>query len=282
MHTIRVKDFNLRQIAESGQCFRMTNMEPKKEVWNQNGNFLKDVEMYRLIAGSRYLELCQKEEELIVSCDEKEWDEIWYSYFDCGRDYGAIKASIDPADRYLKEASQKGWGIRILKQDLWEMILTFIISQQNNIPRIRKCVEAICSRYGEKKKNFYGEIYYGFPTPQVLAEAKEQEIRDLNLGYRSKYIVKTAKMITEGEVKLKKIPCMGYEEAKAEVMKLSGVGVKVADCICLFGLHHVEAFPVDTHIKKVLKEHYPTGFPFDRYEGYAGILQQYIFYQDLI
>ena len=268
MYTINLPDFDLEQIARSGQCFRLVPRKNEKEV-------------YQLIAKNRYLELFQTGNTLTLSCDEEEWNAIWSSYFDSDRDYGMIKSSIDQNDTYLQKASGMGWGIRILNQDVWEMIITFIISQQNNIPRIRKCVEAICKKYGEKHQNFRGEFYYAFPTPETLAKASEQELRELNLGYRSKYLVKTAQMIVLKEVDLLGLPSMSYVEAKKEVMKLFGVGVKVAECICLFGLHHVEAFPIDTHIQKVLKEHYPSGFPYERYEGYAGILQQYMFYQDL-
>lgn len=267
MYTTTLEDFQIEQIARSGQCFRLNPLE-------------KDG--FSLIAGADYLEITQTGNQVTFSCEKEEWDGRWKLYFDCDRDYGMIKRSIDPKDSYLTGAAQKGWGIRILKQDVWEMIITFIISQQNNIPRIRKCVEAICKAYGDCRQNPKGESYYLFPTPKALAQASEEELRALNLGYRSKYIAKTARMITDGEIVLETLDTMPYEEAKTELMKLCGVGRKVAECICLFGLHHVEAFPVDTHIQKVLSNWYPDGFPFERYEGYAGILQQYIFYNDLL
>lgn len=266
MYTIKINDFQIEQIAQSGQCFRLV---PREEG------------VFSLVAGEHYIEISQNENEITFSGTKEEWEESWADYFDCGRDYGAIKASIDPKDRYLLNAAETGWGIRILKQDLWEMIITFIISQQNNIKRIRKCVETICERYGEKRINFRGEDYYLFPTAEALAAATVEELKECNLGYRGKYIQKTAQMIQNREVKLEELPAMTYEEAKAEVMKLCGVGIKVAECICLFGLHHVDAFPIDTHIQKVLERHYADGFPFERYQGYAGILQQYIFYYDL-
>ena len=158
--------------------------------------------------------------------------------------------------------------------------MTFIISQQNNIPRIQKCVDALCGEFGSEAENFHGNTYRLFPGPETVASATEERLREMGLGYRAPYIVKTARMVCEKEVDLDRLPALGYEEAKAELLKLCGVGTKVADCICLFALHHIEAFPIDTHIKAMLKR-YPEGFPFERYQGFAGVLQQYAFYYEL-
>ena len=124
--------------------------------------------------------------------------------------------------------------------------------------------------------------YHAFPTVSALTEATEEELRGLGLGYRARYIVETAQSVQTGEVSLEKIEgTRYYRRAKRELMKLSGVGEKVADCICLFALHHMNAFPVDTHIRQVLEEHYKRGFPNRRYRGMRGIMQQYIFYYEL-
>lgn len=262
----RTRDFDIGQISRSGQCFRLHQRED---------------ESYSLIAYGRYLELRQKGKLLTLSCSEAEWRGIWRQYFDWDTDYAAIKAAVDPADAYLQAACSLGGGVHILRQDLWEMIVSFIISQQNNIPRIKKCVESLCSLFGEKKINFRGESYSCFPDPQRLAGLTEDDLEPCHLGYRSSYILKTARMVTEGAVNLESLPELSYEEARKELMKLCGVGKKVADCICLFALHHVEAFPVDTHIQDMLDENYPQGFPFERYGGFAGILQQYAFYYEL-
>ena len=162
------------------------------------------------------------------------------------------------------------------------MIITFLISQQNNISRIRGCIERLCARYGEKMEAGDTE-YYSFPTPQQLSGATEEELRGLGMGYRARYIVETTRSILDGEVSLEKLYHMKYyRRARKELMKLSGVGEKVADCICLFALHHMDAFPIDTHIRQVLDEHYHRGFPNRRYHGMRGIMQQYIFYYELI
>ena len=127
-----------------------------------------------------------------------------------------------------------------------------------------------------------GKVYYDFPRAQALAGASLDDLYACNLGYRSRYIHETAASVAEGTVDLEAVRQMDYRAAREELMKLCGVGVKVAECICLFALHKTEAFPVDTHISKVLARQYPKGFPFDKYKGYEGTLQQYIFYFDLM
>ncbi|MDY2613673.1 MAG: 8-oxoguanine DNA glycosylase, partial [Lachnospiraceae bacterium] len=198
-----------------------------------------------------------------------------------GVDYRTYIEKINPKDTYLVRAAKYGSGIRILRQDLWEMIVSFLISQQNNIVRIRRCIQNICERYGEQKVNFRGDTYYTFPEPEALAGLAEDALKECNLGYRSKYVVRTARSIVAGEVDLAAIEKMTYKKAKEELLKLFGVGEKVADCICLFGLHHLQAFPIDTHIRQALDAHYKRGFPRRRYQGYEGVIQQYIFYWEL-
>lgn len=265
MITKEIPDLDLGQISRSGQCFRMR---------------LIGEDTYALIAFGRYLEVRQEGERISFSCTEEEFEKIWRGYFDLDTDYGRIKQAVDPADAYLQAAVRLGGGIRILQQELWETIITFIISQRNNIPRIKKCVDTLCRTFGEKDVDFRGEVYDLFPTPEVLAGVSEKALRDCNLGYRAPYIHKTARMVCEGAVDLEQLHTLDHGAAREQLRRLCGVGEKVADCICLFALHHMEAFPVDTHIQDML-EKYPEGFPFERYEGYAGMIQQYAFYYEL-
>lgn len=172
-------------------------------------------------------------------------------------------------------------GVRILKQDLWEMIVTFLISQQNNIKRIHRCIDMICETYGKKCIADDGTVYYAFPEPRVLASLADDALMACNLGYRSKYVVRTARAVQIGEIDLEKIKTMAYPKAKEELLKCYGVGEKVADCICLFSLHHLDAFPVDTHIRQAMETHYRRGFPNRRYKGFRGVIQQYIFYYEI-
>lgn len=266
MIKIKVQNFNLSQICRSGQCFRM---EEKADG------------LYSVVAGRHYLELGQQGEETVFYCSGAQFHEFWEEYFDLGGDYASYIGKISGDDAYLKNAAEFGSGIRILRQDLWEMIVSFLISQQNNIVRIRRCIGNICEKYGERVVNSRGETFYAFPRPEAFSGLAENALMECNLGYRSKYVVRTAKSIVGGEVDLEVLGRLPYGQAREELLKLFGVGGKVADCICLFALHHLEAFPVDTHISQALQAHYQEGFPMDLYQGFQGVLQQYIFYYEL-
>lgn len=324
-------NFSIAQISASGQCFRMTEQENGWFQVIANGKCLRlKQETASDITGNEIRNnssnttdndvrnttninnTCNSNSDsnnnnknnnngntnnsnhgdILMDCSEEDFQAIWKFYFDLDTDYNRFLTSIDPADTYLRSAVAYGSGIRILRQDLWEMIISFIISQQNNIRRIRKCIETICTHYGTKSDeidnadnsdnaNTDSSSFYLFPTPEQLATATEDELRALGLGYRSRYLVETARSIASGEISLDALKEMDYPSARTELLKLCGVGAKVADCICLFGLHHLEAFPIDTHIRQVLTAHYPDGFPFESYSGYEGVLQQYIFYYDL-
>jgi N-glycosylase/DNA lyase len=268
MIRIKNKNFSLAQIADSGQCFRMEKGADEENV-------------YTLVAFGKYLKVHQVGDEIVFDCDEEEYHQIWKAYFDLETDYDKLAKSVDEADSYLRNAMKFGKGIRILKQDLWEMIITFIVSQQNNIKRIKRIINSLCERYGKELVADDGTKYYSFPTPKELSKATLEDLLACNLGYRAKYILKTTEMILHKEIDLDRVATMEYEEARKELLKLVGIGGKVADCVCLFSIHMLEAFPVDTHIQQVFDAQYPNGFPFDRYEGYAGVIQQYIFYYDL-
>lgn len=266
MIKLKTENFDPGQICRSGQCFRMDRKRDK---------------LYSVIAGKHYLELEQQGQECIFYCGEEEFQDFWEDYFDLKEDYASYIGRIAPEDAYLKAAAEFGGGIRILRQDLWEMIVSFLISQQNNIVRIRRCIDNICQSYGERLVNARGETFHAFPAPKALAGLDEDGLMACNLGYRSKYVVRTARSVADGECDLEKLSRMPYTQAREELLKLFGVGEKVADCICLFALHKLEAFPVDTHIRQALQEHYKRGFPKRRYKGFQGVMQQYIFYYEL-
>lgn len=267
MLTIEMDHFDLKQICGSGQCFRMEEIEDGR---------------YRVIAGDKYLELTQDKGIVNFFCKEEDFLFFWIRYFDLDCNYQEYIEKINSRDKYLTEAAKAGDGIRILQQDLWEMLITFLISQQNNITRIRRCIDNICREFGEKKVSSNGVGYDAFPTPHALAQATEQQLKDCNLGYRAKYVLDTARKVEYGEISLEQIYDMKYKDARKELLKFYGVGEKVADCICLFGLHQLDAFPIDTHIRQALDAHYKRGFPNRRYKGCRGIMQQYIFYYELM
>ena len=261
---LKVNNFSIKQIAESGQCFRMNEISKDK---------------YSLIAFDRYIELRQINRSTIdITCNEDEYKKIWYNYFHMGYDYERIyNKLLDGEDPFLKEAASYGWGIRILAQDPFEILISFIISQNKNIPAIKSSLEAICKMFGKCKRQ--GSIcYYTFPTPQALSEASLEQLRQAKLGYRDKYVLNAAKTIAKGEVDLEALKKMDHTKALEILNSFYGVGEKVANCISLFGLHHLDRVPVDVWIGRVLEEVYDNKFTWDPYKEYAGIIQQYMFY----
>ncbi len=263
-------NFDIMQIAESGQCFRMN---PIKE---------KDKLTYGLVAYGNYLELTQICSDTVeLSCSAHEYHEIWEEYFDLNYDYGKIVTElVNGEDHFLKNAAVYGGGIRILKQEPFEALISFIISQNKNIPAIKNCIEGICKRYGEKKISIEcgGITYYTFPNAEILAQAKKEDLRALKTGYRDEYIIKAAQAVTSGDVNLENLKDCVFEEAVEVLRKIHGVGEKVANCISLYGLHHIEGFPIDVWIRRVLEEIYQNQFKKEKYKGYLGIVQQYMFY----
>lgn len=266
MLTVELENFDLEQICESGQCFRMRKTEK---------------ESYVVLAADRYLEISQNGSIVNFGCSEEEFLFFWICYFDLDMDYQSVIDQINPRDKYLTRAAEYGQGIRILQQDLWEMMVSFLISQQNNITRIRKCIENLCERYGEEKRAQDGTLYHAFPLPEALAKATEEELLECNLGYRAKYVLKAAQDVASGKISLEAIARMRPGKARKALCEIYGIGEKVADCICLFSLHDTNAFPIDTHIRQAMEKHYKRGFPNRRYKGIRGILQQYIFYYEL-
>lgn len=253
MITKQIPHCDLWQIYDSGQCFR----------WRlgEDGGF--DIPFL-----GRRVHVTQENDVFRFDCTEREFSRVWADYFDLSTDYEAILRRVDPQDEYLTAAVRYGDGLRILRQDVWEMIVTFLLSQNSNIPRIRKNVRDLCALTG-------GEI----PAPQQLAAMEESALRALGVGYRAKYLLGAGRFFSQYPPQ--RLRELSYEEAHRTLLDCPGIGPKVADCICLFGLHHVDAFPVDTHIRQILQAHYPQGFPLERYRGCAGILQQYMFYYDL-
>ena len=259
---------NLKQIAESGQCFRWKKMCPGR---------------YFVISDGRAACFFQEKTGIRILCREKD-EEYFRRYLDLDTDYEKIIEQIDPEDRFLSGAAKMGKGIRILRQDLWEMIVSFIISQRNNIPRIMKSIDALCEKLGEKIVFDYEEehlIGYSFPGPEVLAKA---DLSEFKFGYREKYIWQTAEDVLTGKFELSVLQTAvakgaSPEEGKEMLKKLHGVGEKVASCIQLFGLHQLSLFPIDTWIAKVEEIYYNGHFPVERYEGIAGVMQQYLFFR---
>lgn len=263
---IESKNFNLKQIADSGQCFRMNQISDNT---------------YGLIALDRYIELEQVSEDVInITCNEGDYKQIWKNYFDLDYDYGRIVDKLlEGPDEFLRKAASYGSGIRILRQDPFEMLISFIISQNKNIPSIKACIERICETYGNKMEDdISGKVYYTFPGPDILAEAKKEDLRRLKLGYRDEYIIAASRAVVLGHIDLGALMLASHQESVNTLKSIRGIGDKVANCISLFGLHHIEAFPIDVWMRRVLEEFYENEFDVDQFQGYAGIVQQYMFY----
>lgn len=273
--TYKIPCFDLKQTAGSGQVFRMIPTDETATTW-------------QIISQGHVCFIRQENNTFFLEC-EPDFEDFWKNYFDMDTDYEKMIASITPEDTYLQAAAQAGKGIRILRQDTWEMIITFVISQQKTIPAIRALVEALCSRYGTKIDQFYA-----FPTPEQLCQASLEDLLALKLGYRAKYIYRLCHDAADGHLDLAYLSTLDYAAAMEYLTGFYGIGKKVANCVCLFGLHHIDAFPVDTWIEKILKEHYydakkykdlPKARLYDQmitdsfgcYKGYAGVMQQYIF-----
>lgn len=278
MEPIIIKNMSLKQIADSGQCFR----------WRELAEGL-----YLIIAMDRCLFAAQAGEEFRFSCSREEFDRIWRDYFDLDRDYGAVRARISPDDPYLRCAAEYGWGIRILRQDLWEVMVSFLISQNNNIGRIKNSIGGLCRRYGKPisadghnldlPDGFRLPELFAFPTPEALSGASETDFLALGLGYRAKYLKHLAESLSCGGLSAlrRRLERADDGTAREILMSYYGIGRKVADCICLFGLHRDNMFPADTHINKILAKHYKDGFLYEQYQDALGIFQQYLFYYDL-
>ena len=245
---------------ECGQCFR----------WRPGEDGV-----YRGVAGGRAARVYPRGGDVYIEAEERDLP-FWREYFDLGTDYAAARESVEVCD-YIRECAAYGEGIRILRQDKWEALCSFIISQCNNIPRIKGIVEKLCALYGEPVEAPWGEAR-AFPAAERVAELEEIDLAPLHAGYRAPYILAAARAVAAGELDLEKTGLLPCTEARAELKKLNGVGDKVANCVVLFGLHQLDAFPVDVWIKRALAENMPEGFEPSSLGKYAGLAQQYMFY----
>ena len=285
MYTTVIKNMDIAMIADSGQAFRFRRIPDRCD---------DNTVTYALIAFGRYLEISQSGETFTFSCSEEEWNKIWRSYFDLDTDYESIgNLILSSGDDYLIEAYNRGRGVRILRQDLWEMIVTFMISQNNNIKRIGASVDKLCVRSGvplqfpsemASQNAFENGAFengaFAFPAPgEVPMEIFED--KGMGFGYRAEYLSGIYTLAKDNPEWMDRLRTMTYDEAMEALLAIKGIGKKVANCICLFGLHHIDAFPIDTHVKQILAAHYPDGFDFERYKGVAGIVQQYMFYNKI-
>ena len=254
-------DFDPVKTFECGQCFR----------WNADKNGV-----YTGIASNRAAKVWRENKSVFISCAPGDYTGFWRNYFDLDRDYAALRNQLDTGD-YLKKAVEFGTGIRILRQDKWEALCSFVISQCNNIMRIKKIIEALAKSFG-KPITFEGQTLYCFPEAEDIAVLTPADLDQIRCGYRAEYIIEAARAVSSGILDLDRLSKPGYKQALTELKSLKGVGEKVANCVILYGLHIHEAFPVDVWMKKALSAHFADDFRPESFGKAAGLAQQYIFY----
>ena len=268
-----IEDFELPHIFECGQCFRWYREE--------DGS-------YTLIAQRRILNVAKERDNIVFHhTNMEDFHGFWKGYFDLDRDYGAIKDTLCENDPVMKKAIERGYGIRILRQDEWETLISFIISSNRGIPMIKKSIEELSEKYGEFIGTYRGRKHYAFPEPEALLNRTIDEIRLCRTGYRAKYIADAASIVGERQMNIYNIRHLDTDMARRDLLRISGVGPKVADCILLFSMGKFDAFPIDVWVKRVmeyfyLQEDMPLKVIQDygqkRFGKYAGFAQQYLFY----
>ena len=268
--TLTPEEFNPEVIMNSGQVFRM-----KKETKGKDG--MPDT--YSACSGNNdiYFYLNKEKDVWDFVCDENQWG-FWQNYFDFETDYIAFNDRIRKSDdRFLNDSLKDSFGMRILRQDLWEVFISYVISQNNNIPKIKKSIQILCDRYSDG---------IHFPSAQVLAYIPEAELMEgTALGYRADYIIGISKKVVSGELDIEKNSKLPYQEAYDNLLKIKGIGPKVANCIMLYGFHFMESYPIDTWMKKIISEDYSDyskddylSYINNSYSGFQGYVQQLQFY----
>lgn len=268
-----VKDFHIGQTLECGQCFRFHKLKEEE---------------YLLIANKRILRINQHNDSVtFYDMDRMEYEDVWRKYFDLDKDYSLIKGRLLDKDSILKEAIDAKYGVHILNQDFFETLISFIISQNKQIPHIKQIIEMISIRYGEYLGSVDNKKYYSFPSVDRLSMVTEDEFRECKVGFRAPYLVDACKKVKEGVVNKQNLDNMNTEEALANLLTIRGVGEKIGNCVLLFGLGRSESFPVDVWIKRVMENLYfhkqtkkedIQAFAKEQFGEYGGYAQQYLFY----
>ncbi len=266
-------DFDISEVLECGQCFHFTKLSEAN---------------YELLAFGKYLNVSQQGTKLIMhDTSMEDFDSYWKVYFDLDRDYFSIKSNILELDSRLKEAIEAKPGIRILRQDFFETLISFIISQNKQIPHIKQIVHTISEKFGCEIILEDGRKVYAFPTVEQLSRVTEDELRECKVGFRAPYIKSAVDMVASGEITEEKLLSMSVKEAKDLLMTIKGVGEKVANCVLLFGLGFTDTFPVDVWMKRIMEYMYYDkpqdkkaieAFAMNKYGHLAGYAQQYLFY----
>ena len=253
-----ISDLDLPQTLDCGQSFRWRELSDRG---------------FRGVVRGKTVIAHREADRLILDGAEENDRAMWYSYFDLGLDYGTVKRELSAIHPVLAEAARFAPGIRILNQEPFEALISFIISQNNNIKRITGIVDRLCEHFGEP----IPEGQFAFPTAECLAGLSPDDPAPIRAGFRHRYIIDAARKVADGTVDLESLRSLPYDEARAGLMQITGVGVKVADCVLLYGLHRLDGFPLDVWMKRAMAALFPGLCPAD-FGQYAGIAQQYIFH----
>ena len=258
-------DFDLKIIAASGQCFRVRRFED---------------DSYRFMTREHILYIrWEREGQFSVSCDAEEWQKVWWSYFDLDRRYSEMFENNRNKHSFVREAMMFGRGLRILWQDPWEMLVSFIISQRKSIPAISKSVEMLAEKFGRPVKTSR-ESVFTFPTPKELESASSEGLKDCGLGYRVRYILDAVRKTTQGILDMEALSTFSDVHLLEALQQVDGVGKKVANCVALFGYGRSACVPIDVWIARAIKDGCGGESPFPLFGDNAGIIQQYVFYYE--
>lgn len=276
-----IKFFSPSKIAESGQAFRINIIDDTRTELTALGHYLQIADM----GNNRYA----------FSCSEKEFNDIWFDYFDLGRNYEEIISKVSDDD-YLLSSIEYGYGIRILKQESFETLLSYIISQRRSIPSIKTSVEKMCRTFGHKISldSIANELqkpdtpfirplkdeYYSFPSPEDLSKAVLEDFSNLGTGYRAAYLSSAVHDVLSGKIDLESLSSVSDEELFSVLTSMYGVGKKVADCTMLFGFGRTGRFPIDVWMQRILDKYYNGKFDTSPYPDTAGIMQQFMFFYE--
>lgn len=259
MLRVHIPYLNLPLIMDSGQCFRM------KQIGKNT---------FQLIAGGRLLTIKEDgAEHYLFDCGQDDFEHIWREYLDLSRDYGAILEGISEGDPFLMSAKAFGKGLRILRQEPFETLISFIISQRKTIPAIRTCVENLARSFGKE----IASKAFAFPSAETLAAQPLDALKACGLGYRAPYVLKTAQMVASRQIDLEALRLLSDKALMDALMAFPGVGEKVAGCVMLFGYARFDAFPRDVWINRVIDQVYQGRFDLSPYKGHAGFIQQLMF-----
>ena len=269
----RIEDFSLSQTLECGQCFRF---------------YKQDENDYVIVAYKNLLHMKQENDTLIFyDCDINSVKTIWIPYFDLDRDYAEIKRFLLEKDNLLRDSINEQYGVRILNQEFHEMLISFIISQNKQIPHIKQLVRRISEEYGEYLGEINGEKYYSFPEVEILGAITEEKFREMKTGFRAPYLADAVEKLSKNVISAVDFQGMDEDDARKKLMEIKGVGEKVANCVMLFGLGYRSAFPIDVWMKRIMETLYFQGkdtkkeliadFAKEMYGEYGGYAQQYLF-----